>query len=61
MKSQKFNNLSTYGSGKITDGEYKMTVNISNFTELKVDKGSYVTVTGEVKKGGWFEKQFFLI
>ncbi|OXU16457.1 hypothetical protein TSAR_015761 [Trichomalopsis sarcophagae] len=36
----------SYGCGAITDGKSKLTVQISNFGNLVIEKGVYVTVTG---------------
>lgn len=39
----------SYGCGSITDGFYKITVNIANFQPLNLRKGTAVHVIGETK------------
>ena len=40
---------STYGCGAITDGQFKIAVQITDYTSLAIPKGTYVTVRGTVK------------
>lgn len=42
----------TYGIGAITDGHKKITVQIKQFTECKLEIGDHVTVRGTVKGQG---------
>ena len=43
----------SYGCGSITDGFYKLTVHINNFTSYDdCDRDTYVTVVGEVNEKG---------
>lgn len=50
---------SSYGCGAITDGQFKIAVQITNYTALEIAKGTYVTVRGTVKND--CEYTFFII
>ncbi|KAL7295201.1 hypothetical protein TKK_0011507 [Trichogramma kaykai] len=41
---------STYGCGSVTDGNYKITVQVASYTTINFEKGIPVTVEGELKK-----------
>lgn len=45
----------TYGCGAITDGEYKIAVQVSNYDLIDIPKGKFLTVRGEVKKDGEYK------
>ena len=48
MSSNRITNC-TYGCEAITDGQYKIAVQITNYTPLEIPKGTYVTVRGTVE------------
>lgn len=51
-KSVTKNQLSSFGQGAITDGTWKLTVNVSVFNGSTIEMGTYVTVTGTINIKG---------
>lgn len=47
-----YNGVSSYGLGSITDGEFKISIQIKNFKESAFQKGDPVTVRGTVERKG---------
>lgn len=48
--SESFNRAMTCGIGSITDGIYKVNIQVANFERSDLTKGQKVTVSGTVKK-----------
>ena len=42
----------SYGCGSITDGQYKVTIQICNYTAIDIHKGDYVKDVGVVNRNG---------
>ena len=40
--------MSTYASGSITDGQFKVTVNITTYEEHSIEQGDKVTIIGQI-------------
>ena len=49
MRSVNRKGTSRFGIGAISDGEWKLTVQITNFESLYIEKGTAVKVKGIVK------------
>lgn len=47
---------SSYGCGSITDGTYKVSIQVSNFQDNDIKKGTAVKVVGEINNAGVFSK-----
>ena len=51
----------SFGCGSITDGEFKLTVQIANFVSCDIEKGTFVTITGEVQNKGAYIHLFLWV
>ena len=62
LTPSRFENAS-YGCGSITDGEYKITVRIVNYTPMTIQKGVAVNVIGEVNtnKSEYYYYHYYVI